>query len=68
MLAAGATFVLSYDAAAVAAARTRRTGRTVTVKLPGGALGIEWRQSDDHVLMTGPTAMPFRGRLDLDKL
>jgi diaminopimelate epimerase len=36
--------------------------------LDGGALTIEWRQADDHVLMTGPAAMPFRGRLDLEKL
>ena len=42
-------------AAAVAAARTgaRRTARS-TVTLPGGDLAIEWRESDDHVLMTGP--------------
>jgi len=41
-------------AAAVAAARLRRTGRNVTVTVPGGDLAIEWRTSDDHVLMTGP--------------
>ena len=43
-------------AAAVAAARLRRTGRQVTVTLPGGDLAIEWRERDDHVLMTGPVA------------
>jgi diaminopimelate epimerase len=38
------------------------------VVLDGGSLMIEWREEDGHVLMTGATAMPFRGRLDLDKL
>jgi len=51
-------------AAAVAAARLSRTGRNVTVTLPGGDLAIEWRESDDHVLMTGPVAYEHRGRFD----
>jgi diaminopimelate epimerase len=51
-------------AAAVSAARTRRTGRRVTVTLPGGDLGIDWRESDNHVLMTGPVAYEFEGRFD----
>ena len=50
-------------AAAVAAARKRLTGRTVTVTLPGGDLKIEWRDSDDHMLMTGPVAYEFDGTL-----
>ena len=48
------------SAAAVAAARRRLTGRTVTVSLPGGALDIAWRE-DDHVVMTGPVAVEFDG-------
>jgi diaminopimelate epimerase len=51
-------------AAAVAAARLRRTGRAVTVTLPGGDLLIDWREGDDHVLMTGPVAFEFEGRFD----
>jgi diaminopimelate epimerase len=51
-------------AAAVAAARLRRTARKVTVTLPGGDLRIHWRESDDHVLMTGPVAYEFTGRFD----
>jgi diaminopimelate epimerase len=51
-------------ATAVAAARLRRTGRKVTVTLPGGDLLIEWRDSDDHVLMTGPTEFEYKGRFD----
>jgi diaminopimelate epimerase len=50
-------------AAAVAAARLRKTGRNVRVTLPGGDLQIEWR-ADDHVLMTGPVAFEFEGRFD----
>ncbi len=51
-------------AAAVAAARLRRTERKVTVTLPGGALVIEWRAADDHVLMTGPVEYEHKGRFD----
>jgi diaminopimelate epimerase len=51
-------------AAAVAAARLKRTGRKLTVTLPGGDLAIEWRESDDHVLMTGPVEFEHTGRFD----
>ena len=51
-------------AAAVAAARLRKTNRKVTVTLPGGDLQIEWRETDDHVLMTGPVAFEYEGRFD----
>lgn len=51
-------------AVAVSAARTKRTGRKVHLSLPGGNLFIEWRESDDHVLMTGPAAFEFEGVLD----
>src|SRR5882757_6720930 len=51
-------------AAAVAAVRLRKTDRKVTVTLPGGDLLIEWRERDDHVLMTGPVAYEHEGRFD----
>jgi diaminopimelate epimerase len=51
-------------AAAVAAARLRRAERKVTVTLPGGDLSIEWRERDDHVLMTGPAEYEFAGRFE----
>jgi diaminopimelate epimerase len=51
-------------AAAVAAARLKRTERRVTVSLPGGDLEIEWRAHDDHVLMTGPVEYEFAGTFD----
>jgi diaminopimelate epimerase len=50
-------------AAAVAAARLKRTERKVRVSLPGGDLAIEWR-ADDHVLMTGPVEYEFSGTFD----
>jgi diaminopimelate epimerase len=55
-------------AAAVAAARTKRTGRKVRVTLPGGDLMIDWRESDDHILMTGPVEKEFEGTLDASML
>lgn len=51
-------------AAAVAAARSGRTERTVEVSLPGGKLTIEWR-ADDHILMTGPATLEHRGTITL---
>ena len=51
-------------AAAVAAARLRRTNRKVKVTLPGGELTIDWRESDGHVLMTGPVEFEFAGKFD----
>ncbi len=53
-------------AAAVAAARLGKTGRRVDVELPGGILSIEWREEDDHILMTGPTEFEFDGILHLN--
>ncbi len=32
--------------------------------LPGGDLTIEWRERDDHVLMTGPATFEYEGRFD----
>src|ERR1041384_5693537 len=51
-------------AVAVAAARLRRAERKVTVTLPGGDLMLEWRERDDHVLMTGPVEYEFEGQFD----
>ncbi len=51
-------------ATAVAAARKDLTGRKLTVTLPGGALQMEWREGDDHILMTGPSTLEYEGLLD----
>lgn len=55
-------------AVGVAAARDLRTGRKVRVRLPGGPLDIEWRESDNHILMTGDTEVEFEGLLDPETL
>lgn len=51
-------------ATAVAAARLKRTDRKVRITLPGGDLFVEWRASDDHVLMTGPVEFEGKGKFD----
>lgn len=55
-------------AAAVAAARKGMTDRKTDVTLPGGTLTIEWRESDDHILMTGAAMLDYDGVIDLDAL
>jgi diaminopimelate epimerase len=52
-------------ASAVAAHRRGLADRKVEVMLDGGPLIIEWRESDGHVLMTGPATLAFRGEVDL---
>lgn len=51
-------------AAVVAAARTNRTGRSVSLLTPGGGtLHVEWR-ADDHVILTGAAEWEFSGSFD----
>jgi len=50
-------------AALVAANRRGLADRSATLELDGGELRIDWRESDDHVLMTGPVAVEFTGVL-----
>jgi diaminopimelate epimerase len=52
-------------AAAVAAVLTGRGAREVEIELLGGNLAIEWRESDDHVYMTGPATEVFSGEIDV---
>lgn len=62
---AGVTMACGSGACATAVAAIRRnlTGRRVEVVLDGGSLHIEWRESDSHVLMTGPAVHVFDGVL-----
>lgn len=46
-------------AAVVAASRRKLTGRKVSVHNDGGIVHIEWRESDDHVVMTGPIELEY---------
>ncbi len=50
-------------AVAVAAARKGLANRRVTIELPGGPLQLDWRTSDDHILMTGPWTLDGEGVL-----
>ena len=50
-------------AAVVAAHRRLLCARSATVETDGGELHIDWRLSDNHVLMTGPAAVEFTGQL-----
>ena len=52
-------------ATAVAAALTGRAGRTSQIVMDGGTLTIEWRESDNHVYMTGPAEFVFDGEIAL---
>ena len=55
-------------AAAVAASVRGLSERKVTVMLDGGELDIDWRDNDDHVLMTGPVGFSFGGEVDINAL
>ena len=50
-------------ATAVAACITGRAGRQSRIVMDGGSLDIEWRESDNHVYMTGPAAFVFDGEI-----
>ena len=52
-------------ATAVAAALTGRAGRTSQIVMDGGTLTIEWRESDNHVYMTGPATFVFDGEIEI---
>ena len=52
-------------ATAVAAAVTGRSGRRSDIVMDGGTLSIEWRESDNHVYMTGPAEFVFDGEVEI---
>lgn len=55
-------------ASAVAAHRRGLIHGSAHVELDGGVLDIYLRESDGHVLMTGPAALAFEGEVDLESL
>jgi diaminopimelate epimerase len=67
---AGITLACGTGACAAAVAANLRglTGRKVRLILDGGELEIEWRESDGHVLMTGPTRFSFAGEVSIPSL
>ncbi len=62
---AGLTKACGTAACAVMAAgfRIKVLGPKATVSLPGGDLVMERRESDGHILMTGPVSYDFEGEL-----
>ena len=52
-------------ATAVSAALTGKAGRTSQIVMDGGTLSIEWRESDNHVYMTGPATFVYDGEIEL---
>ena len=52
-------------ACVAAAVATGRTERKVTVHLNGGDLQIEWEKNSDDIIMTGPAAFAFDGKMDI---
>ena len=53
-------------ATAVAAFMTGRAGRQSQIVMDGGTLNIEFRESDNHVYMTGPAAFVFDGEIEIN--
>jgi diaminopimelate epimerase len=50
----------------VCACRRRLTERKATITLDGGDLGVEWREDDNRIIMTGPIAFDGDGILPGD--
>ncbi|TAF08187.1 MAG: diaminopimelate epimerase [Nostocales cyanobacterium] len=50
-------------AALVAGVLNDKCDRTATIELPGGALEIEWSQTDQRIYMTGPAERVFTGKM-----
>jgi diaminopimelate epimerase len=56
--------------ACAAMASARRLGLLADeaeIALPGGTLQLRWRGDDNHLWMTGPAAVAFRGEVDLSQ-
>ena len=52
-------------ATAVAAVQTGRAGRKSHIVMDGGELDIEWRESDNHIYLSGPAEFVFDGEIEL---
>ncbi len=55
-------------ATAVAACLTGRAGRSVSIQMDGGELGIQWSASDGHIWMTGPAETVYEGDIPRSKV
>ncbi|MBO7419296.1 MAG: diaminopimelate epimerase [Bacteroidaceae bacterium] len=52
-------------ASAVAAFVNGKANRTSNIVMDGGVLSIEWRETDQHVYMTGPASFVFDGEIEI---
>ena len=52
-------------AAVVVAAQNGLAPRQCEVIMDGGALHVDWRESDDHLLLSGPATIVFTGEVEL---
>ena len=61
----GITFACASGACAAVVAGVRKglLDRKIRLHMDGGTLDVEWRDADGHVLMTGPVAQVFEGRI-----
>ena len=55
-------------ATAIAGHRRGLLPRRNEIVLDGGTLAIEWRETDDHILMTGGATLAFTGEIDLSAM
>ncbi|MEA4924352.1 MAG: diaminopimelate epimerase [Syntrophomonadaceae bacterium] len=65
---AGITLACGTGACAtlVAGVLNGYTNRAAVVHLLGGDLSIEWRESDNHIYMTGPAVEVFSGNIEIN--
>ena len=63
---AGLTKACGTAACAVVVCGVRRSlsNRAITINLPGGTLAMEWRESDDHIMMTGAIELEYAGEFE----
>jgi len=66
----GITLACGTGACATIAAAQRRglCGSKIEIALDGGSLMLEWQGGDSSILMTGPSALSFKGEIDLAAL
>ena len=53
------------SATVVAAALTGRSQRSTRVIMDGGSAHVEWRESNNHIYLTGPATTVFEGDIEL---
>lgn len=51
-------------AVVVAGVLNKKTGRKLTVHSPGGDLDVEWRESDNHVILKAKPQYVFKGEIE----